>query len=179
MDLDLIREIRHFGSFIDVLYVEDDENVQKQILKMLLKLFNNVDVAIDGLEALEMYHKKNYDLIITDIKMPNMCGVELCKNIITFNNEQTILLTSAYKDSNELIRLMDFGVAGFILKPIDMDKLLTKLHNVSKKIYAQKMMKIHYDDMKKALNSTTSFIEEKMSYITKMHLLRYITISIL
>lgn len=162
MDLDLIREIRHFGSFIDVLYVEDDENVQKQILKMLLKLFNNVDVAIDGLEALEMYHKKNYDLIITDIKMPNMCGVELCKNIITFNNEQTILLTSAYKDSNELIRLMDFGVAGFILKPIDMDKLLTKLHNVSKKIYAQKMMKIHYDDMKKALNSTTSFIEDEL-----------------
>lgn len=162
MDLDLIREIRHFGSFIDVLYVEDDQNVQKQMLKMFLKLFNSVDVASNGLEALEMYHEKNYDLVITDIKMPNMCGVELCKNIITFNNEQTILLTSAYKDSNELIRLMDFGVAGFILKPIDMDKLLIKLHNISKKIYAQKMMKLHYDDMKKALSKGASFIEDEL-----------------
>lgn len=162
MDFELAREIRHLGSFINILYVEDDENVKEQVLKMLLKLFNSVDVAKDGLEALGMYELNSYDLIITDIKMPNMNGVEFSQRVMEQNSEQAILLISAYRNSDDLLKLIELGVTGFILKPIDMKKFLTKLYTISKKIYASKMMKLHYADMKEALSTRGSFLEEEL-----------------
>lgn len=162
MDLELIREIRHFGSFINVLYVEDDISVQNQVKTLLLKFYNSIDAANNGIEALELYNKKEYDLVITDLKMPKMDGLSLCENIININKEQHILLTSGYKESDELVKLIDIGVAGFVSKPIDFDLFLKKLYNISKKIYASKMMKLHYEEMKKTLSATPSFIDDEL-----------------
>lgn len=162
MDLDLVREIRHFGNFIDILYIEDDISIQKQIQTLLMKFYNSVDIAHDSMEALEMYHKKDYDLLITDLKMLKMDTLRLCENIININKDQSIMLISDYTDSEKLIRLIDIGVMGFISKPIDFNILLKKLYAISKKIYANKMMKLHYEEMKKILSTTSSFIDDEL-----------------
>ena len=94
MDLNLIKQIRVFGSSINVLYVEDEENIRNQISKMLKQLFNSVEVASNGVEALEMYKDNSYDLVITDLKMPLMDGIELCESIISINRDQLIILIS-------------------------------------------------------------------------------------
>ena len=149
MDLNLIKQIRLFGSSITVLYVEDEESIRQQVKKILLKLFDSVDVAVDGLDALRMHQEKNYDLIITDLKMPNMDGVELCKKLVEINKDQYIVLISAHKEADEVLKLLNIGVSGFLLKPIDMPIMLDKLHSVVKNIYANKMMKYHYEEIEK------------------------------
>lgn len=151
MDLSLIKQIRHFGSSITVLYVEDEQSVREQIYNMLKKLFDDVDVAVDGQEAFEMYTQKQYDLIFTDLRMPHMDGIELCEKIIARNKEQKIILISAYREVEEILTLINIGISGFLTKPVDMQQMLEKVYMVVKNIYADKMMKHHYDEMKKKL----------------------------
>lgn len=162
MDLNLIKQIRLFGSSITVLYVEDEESIRKQVRKTLLNLFDSVDVAIDGVDALRMHKEKHYDLIITDLKMPNMDGVELCKKLVEINKDQYIVLISAHKESDEVLKLLNIGVSGFLLKPIDMPIMLEKLHSVVKNIYANKMMKYHYEQIEKDILQNTASSQEEL-----------------
>ena len=151
MNLDLIKQIRIFGSSLTVLYVEDDISVRDSVYRMLNQIFDDVDVAEDGEIGLEKYKIKKYDLVLTDLKMPNIDGILLSERIMAENKEQTIVVISAYKELDELFCLINIGVSGFILKPIDFDKMLQKLYIVVKDIYANKMMKFHYNEMKEKL----------------------------
>lgn len=163
MDLNLIKQIRVFGSSINILYVEDEENIRNQISKMLKQLFNSVEVASNGIEALEMYKNNSYDLVITDLKMPLMDGIELCESIISINRDQLIILISAHKEIDELLKLINIGVSGFLLKPIDMDVMLHKLFSIVKNVYADKIMKYHYDDMKKQISRSSTMSEDEFN----------------
>lgn len=162
MRLELIKQIRVFGSSINILYVEDEEDIRVEMTKTLEQLFNRVDTAANGLEALVLYEKYNYDLVITDLKMPFMDGIELCHSIIKNNKNQLILLTSAHKESDELLELINLGVAGFILKPINIDSFLRKLFHIVKNVYADKMMTFHYEEMKKQLCNNAAISEEDL-----------------
>lgn len=164
MSLNLIKQIRLFGSAITVLYVEDDEDIREQISKMLHKLFDKVDIACDGLEAFELYNQKHYDLIVTDLKMPHMDGIALCKKIVAHNKDQKIILISAYKEVDEMLELINIGISGFISKPIDMTLMLEKVYAVAKSIYADKMMHYHYEDIKKKVLQDTKSFEENMHH---------------
>lgn len=161
MDLELIKKIRVLGTSIKVLLVEDEEPIRTQILKTLSKLFEEVDFASNGAESLELYAQKKHDLILTDLKMPVMDGLELCKNIKSINKEQDIILVSAYSESKELLELMNIGVSSFILKPVDINLLLDKLCISSKNIYSRKMMRYHYEQMEQQLLSCAKVSEEE------------------
>lgn len=163
MNLELIKQIRVFGSSISVLYVEDEESIRDQISKMMNQLFDKVDTASNGLAALEMYKLNKYDLVITDLKMPQMDGIELCQNIISINKDQLIVLISAHKEIDELLKLINIGVSGFLLKPIDIDLMLHKLFSIVKNVYADKIMKYHYEEMKKQLLNNSTMSEDEFS----------------
>lgn len=165
MDLNLIKEIRVYGSSMNVLYVEDEISVREQVLKLLQKLFHCVDSACDGVEGLEKYKLKHYDLVITDLKMPKMGGTELCTNIASTNKEQYIIVTSAHKESEELLELINIGIMAFMIKPIDLDLFLKKLYTITRNIYANKMMKYHYDDMKKQIDDDLNISPEELGNI--------------
>lgn len=152
MDLNLIKEIRVYGSSMNILYVEDEIGIREQVFKLLKKLFHGVESAVDGVDALKKYKSKHYDIVITDLKMPKMGGTELCTNIISTNKEQHIIVTSAHKESDELLELINLGIIAFITKPMDIDLFLKKLYTVTRNIYANKMMKYHYEEMKKQID---------------------------
>ncbi len=89
-----------------ILYVEDDTILQKKMAQALEELFLSVECCSNGVDALKQFksyyqaHDKFYDLVITDIKMPQMDGLELCKKIRQITQEQKIVVTSAYDDSD-------------------------------------------------------------------------------
>ncbi len=109
---------------ITILYAEDEYTVAKSIVRMLSKVAT-IDYAKDGLEALEIYKKnKSYDIIITDIKMPNMNGIDLIKNIKSIHKSPPfIIITTAFNDTDFLIEGIELKVDKFLLKPIKMDSL--------------------------------------------------------
>ena len=143
-DLDLCRaqilELRKYTKRMNILLVEDYLVLQKSLQKIFSSLFDEVDVASDGVEALELYMKKRaqeskYDIIFSDIAMPNMDGVGLTKKIKELDVKQIMVIFSAYQDSNYLLELINLDVRRFILKPITLRNLLDELLFTCRGIY--------------------------------------------
>jgi len=91
---DIIKLHKDYHNY-SVLYVEDDKNVRKQTVYFLTKFFDNVDEAADGEEGLSMFKKNNYDIIISDLKMPKIGGKEMLKTIRAQNSEIILIITTA------------------------------------------------------------------------------------
>ncbi len=111
----------------------EDESVAREILEFYLNtIFDEVIVAEDGLEGLKLY-KKNYnqhkkiDLVLTDIKMPNMDGIEMLENIYQINKNQKFIIVSAYKDEQMLLKSIDLKVLGYFIKPLNVDNVMEML----------------------------------------------------
>jgi len=125
---------------LSLLLVEDYEPLRNDMAEVLEDLFKRVKVASDGSKALKLYqeyyatYNKGFDLVITDIQMPVMDGVELSEALRDINVDQQIIVLSAYTDSDYLLRLINLGIAQFITKPIDHEELMDTLCHVSKKI---------------------------------------------
>ena len=125
---------------LSVLFVEDDEQLRMRTAEILEDYFFCVDVAVDGMDALDQYKRyydlKNtyYDLVISDIQMPRMDGVELTTQIYTLYADQIIVILSGHTQSDYLLALINLGVAQFITKPIDYQQMLDTLGYIALKI---------------------------------------------
>jgi len=106
-----------------ILYAEDDQLVSQMISSVLEDYFKNVYVAKDGQEALEIYEKKEIDIILTDIRMPNLDGMELIKTIRKKSSTIPIIVCSAHNDTQYLLESIQYKVDRYIIKPIDLDIL--------------------------------------------------------
>ena len=118
-----IKELMQKTKQFNILYVEDDETVREQMSMILKMLFNVVDIAENGVEALEKYKNNKYDLIITDVTMPNMNGIELLKEIKKIDSTQKIIILSAHREDEFIKEAKDLGVDGIIFKPIELDEM--------------------------------------------------------
>ena len=141
---------------LTVLYVEDDEEILESTRKLFLNYFSDVDIAKDGIEALEKYdeyYKENdvyYDLVISDISMPNMDGLELAKSLKATCIEQAIILVTAHDEVNFLHSAIDVGVNGFLKKPMELDELKTVLYKTTQKIADSKIVQQHYEQIEES-----------------------------
>lgn len=136
--------LEKYAKDVSILFVEDDKGISKEMELLLNEVFSNIKVTFDGVEALEEYHKyyalndKYQDLILTDIRMPNMNGIELIKHIYKENPTQKIIVLSAHNESEYLMELVNLGIYRFILKPMDYDNFIEIIFKISKEIYLEK-----------------------------------------
>lgn len=116
----------------------DDEMLTIRMLQSLINWdkFNLelIGYAQDGVEAYDAFLKYEPDIIITDIQMPNMTGLEFIKKVKSVNKEAEIILVSAYGDFSNVQTAMKLGCSDYILKPIDEDELNEALKRVLGKI---------------------------------------------
>jgi len=116
---------------LSLLIVEDYDPFRVELEKLLKDFCGHVTSVEDGKKALELYKANhNYDLIITDLYMPNMDGVELIRQIRQIHPTQAIIVLSAYTDSNYLLPLINLGITHFVEKPVDHRVLLEILAKV-------------------------------------------------
>lgn len=129
---------------LSLLLVEDYEPLRSNMQEILQDLFQVVYCSANGKDALDIYENyykfnhKYIDIIIADIQMPVMNGVELSKKIKEMRPEQSIIILSAHTDSKYLLELINYGIAQFITKPIENDNLMDTLYKVSKNISTHK-----------------------------------------
>jgi len=127
---------------LSLLLVEDYIPLQSDMLAGIEDFFKHVAVANNGEEALALYNtyaKENgqvFDIVVTDIVMPKMNGVELCEALLQRNEGQEIVVLSAYTESDYLLRLINLGISRFIHKPIDYEIFLETLYKIANKIGA-------------------------------------------
>jgi DNA-binding NarL/FixJ family response regulator len=118
------NELKYFASNLSLLIVEDSKSFNKKLLDMFTPYFKTIDTAFDGLEGLKLYKEKQYDLVLSDLEMPNMSGEEMIKEIKLINKKQHIVVLSS-KDAMEcFIQLIDLKVDQFVHKTQPTDILM-------------------------------------------------------
>ncbi len=142
---------------ITLLYVEDEPQLQEQIASFLKDIVGKLYLASNGEEALELYKQHEMDMVITDITMPKMNGIELAKNIRLDNENLPIFITSAHNSSDYFIQAIEVGISKFILKPIDIEKLFTTLLRYAKNIATLK----EKENLKNILEQYKNIVDEK------------------
>jgi two-component system sensor histidine kinase/response regulator len=125
---DLLTSLLQLAEGCSVLYVEDEADIRREMAEMLETLFPRVVLAENGAQALQRFHEEEFLLVITDINMPEMTGIELIRKIQETHPQQAILVTSAYSDSANLIPLINLGIGSFLLKPLNWKSFLTFVH---------------------------------------------------
>ena len=116
----------------NILIIEDEENIARF---MVLELkYENYDVTIstDGRLGLEEVKNNNYDLIILDIMLPKINGLEVCKKIREFS-EIPIIMVTAKSDVSDIVMGLDFGADDYLTKPFNMEELIARIRRLLKK----------------------------------------------
>ncbi len=150
MDEAQIKSLKTKTENFSILYVEDEKEIQEKIAKFLHKIFPHVDVANNGEEGLEKYLENSYDIVITDILMPKMDGLEFIRHIREKNKKQEIIVISANTDSENLTKSIQLEVTGYIIKPINIDRTMNVLEQSVDKLTAfreNEMYKIKLESM--------------------------------
>ena len=113
-----------------VLFVDDEPNILKSYSRMLRKMPWQVLTASSGINALNLLNKENIDLIVTDIKMPNMHGMDLVKKIRKINANIPIIICSGYHGMKEDDNMQFYNIAAFFEKPLKADILENKIEEL-------------------------------------------------
>ena len=128
---------------IKILYVEDEDLTRELTFTILNQFFKNITVCKNGEEALEEFEKNNYDIVISDINMPKLNGLEFAKKIREKNQTTSIIFTTAYSELSYISEALNIGVDGFLIKPIDINQLTSVLKRVLlKHLYLKKTKEI-------------------------------------
>jgi len=126
MNLELLKTLT-------ILYVEDEKSLREEVYENLLPFVKNIIKACDGLEGLEAFKKfqNDIDIIISDIMMPNMNGIDMVNNIREIDHHIPVIYTTAFNDNDYLLKTLQQSVTSYILKPIDVELLLESIQKAS------------------------------------------------
>ncbi len=157
-----MKTLKELTNKLNVLYVEDEKESREQISDIFKLLFHSLDTAFDGEDALEKYNIKPYDIVITDINMPRMNGIELTKRIKIQNPAQNIIIISAHNDSDYLLQAINLGIDNFIIKPVQMEQLTLVLTKIANLIYSQKISQRYQEELEKELEEKTTKLSHQL-----------------
>jgi DNA-binding response OmpR family regulator len=110
-----------------ILYVEDEELVRQNAVEYLSRVAKEVIEAKDGKEAIGMWKEYKPDIIITDINMPKLNGLDMASYIRTHDKDVQIIIATAHSDTDYLLRAVELQLVKYIIKPITKDKLVAAL----------------------------------------------------
>jgi len=125
---DILKEIKHWK----LLFVDDDDVTRVFGKNFFENIFEKVDTARSSQEAKELLKKYEYDLVITDINMPDESGIELIKHIKKEYPDTYVVVLSAHYDTDTLIEAINSDVDGFMIKPFMMDHFLKVMNKILK-----------------------------------------------
>ena len=119
---------------ISLLLAEDEKELSKLMKDAIGEYFKEFIVVDNGEKALQAYKKHKPHIVISDILMPKLNGLELLKRLKEENEKLPVILLSAYSDTPKLLEAIDNGVSKYCIKPLDPDELLEYLLTLNPKI---------------------------------------------
>jgi len=127
-----------------ILLLEDDPILSK-ILAKHLGLSYDVNAVHDGNSALEILEEKKFDLLIFDINVPGMSGVDLIQALRDFNDTTPIIIITAYQDTTHLKKAFENGCNDYIRKPFELDELDVRIENLTRTFNIEQHTQVQID----------------------------------
>lgn len=137
-------ELKNKSSDISVLCIDDDPAIAESLEKLLKSSFRHVAVAADGTRGVELFAKSPFDIVLVDIIMPGINGIETARKIREIRVDTAIIFLSASNDTGYFLDAIDLHADGFVIKPIDVEKMMETLSKVVDTINSRTLAK-QYD----------------------------------
>lgn len=153
---DYLRYLGNLKSYDLKVLLADDSRLSLLVTKEAIsKYFKNIDTAQNGEEALNLFNENSYDIVITDVIMPKMDGIELTNAIRQAGHNTPIVAISGSSEESRLIDLINCGVTSFLIKPFKEKHIAEQLYRVCKPITNER-------DAAKRLNSYMQLVDENV-----------------
>lgn len=142
---------------LKILYAEDEIGIRENIADSLSYYVKEVIQASNGAEAYELFEQKKPDIILSDIHMPILNGIEFIKKVRQKNKKIPIIMLTAHTDKEYLLEAVELHMEKYLIKPIDLDELFKVLQNcvnslnLNRKVYLEVDENYMYDYDKKEL----------------------------
>jgi len=155
-----LEDLIKFSKTIKVLYVDDDAKHRESAFGVFKVFFHEIDTAQNGIDGLQLFLGKKYNLIITDISMDKMNGIDMIRQIREVSKDITILIISSDEDKKHFMDLIKLGVDGYILKPVKVKQFVDVIQKVIEK-FKNKQELFEYK------NNLLNLVQEKTIELTK------------
>lgn len=154
-DLDFLKKV-------NVLYVEDEDDVREALSRFLGRRCGSLSSARNGLEGLEMFRQGHHDVVVTDVRMPVMDGLEMIRQIKAISDDVPVIVVTAFNEVDYFMRAIEVGVDSYVKKPIDSSELLKTIHKNALASFRQKeserRQRTAFDTVQKALIALSTAI---------------------
>ncbi len=126
-----------------LLYVEDDDLTQEIVIQILKLKFPQIPLLLakNGQEGLDLYTKNRPRIVLTDVRMPVIDGIQMAKMIKELNKDVQIIVLSAADEANYILDAIDIGINNYVLKPIKMDKFIAAIERCLDNICLNEQLK--------------------------------------
>jgi two-component system nitrogen regulation response regulator NtrX len=116
-----------------ILVIDDQQSIRKTLREILEYESFEVDEAEDGIKGMELFQKQNYDIVLCDIKMPKMDGIEFLEKVMTTGIDVPVVMISGHGNIDTAVEAIKKGAYDYIAKPIDLNRLLVTIRNAMEK----------------------------------------------
>jgi two-component system OmpR family response regulator len=132
---------------VRVLFVEDDKSIAHFVQKGLRESYFAVDIAYDGEEGLYLALHERYDLLILDIMLPKMDGVEILKSIRERGIDTPAIFLTAKDREKDIIAGLNSGADDYIVKPFSINELLARVRAILRRVEKERATKLQVEDL--------------------------------
>ena len=175
----ITKDILDVTKTLKLLYVEDDVMARTSSLGLFNLFFTDITIATDGLDGLQKFQEDTFDIVITDINMPKMNGIDMLKKVRELDDSIALIFLSAHNEAEHLFEAIEINVDSYILKPLSKRNFTMAMSKICEKIQLKKQndtyqlqleaevekqtkelnYKLHFDDLT-GLYNRYSFIED-------------------
>lgn len=147
---------------LKVLYVEDEESHREQLGIFLKRRVGKLYLAESGEVGLNKFKEFNPDIVITDLKMPDMDGIEMSRKIREIDKNCAIIITTAFSDAETILQVVNVGIDKYVIKPIKQEKLVEAMEYAAVKIFKQRQYETIINDNTVLSKARKTEVEDKI-----------------
>lgn len=156
-----LRNILKHTKGLKVLFVEDERVSRESLVQFMSVFFDVIIEAENGEEAYRKFKEENFDLVITDINMPKMTGLQLTQKIREERPDFPVLIISAYRETEFFLECIRLNIDGYILKPFEMEQFMSVLSKVVHRLNTERELIRYQQNLEKLVNEKTKELEHR------------------
>lgn len=123
---------------LSLLIIEDDINLQTELQQFLENFFNHIDATNNAEDAFKLYTQNPYDLILSDIELPNENGLSFIQKVKKQNPKQMVIVMSAYQETKYFLKSIELQIYSFLIKPFNSQELIETFIKVTQILEKEK-----------------------------------------